>query len=54
MPGARWFSGSELNYAENLLAGDSNQVAIISTGEGRDDEIFTFGDLKKLVATKKT
>jgi acetoacetyl-CoA synthetase len=51
MPGARWFSGSELNYAENLLAGDSNQVAIISTGEGRDDEIFTFGDLKKLVAT---
>ena len=50
MPGARWFSGSELNYAENLLSGNKNQVAIISTGEGRDDDILTFGDLKKLVA----
>jgi acetoacetyl-CoA synthetase len=50
MPGARWFSGSELNYAENLLSGNENQVAIISTGEERDDDILTFGDLKKLVA----
>jgi acetoacetyl-CoA synthetase len=37
MPGASWFSGSELNYAENLLSGNPEQVAIISVGEGRDD-----------------
>ena len=50
MPGARWFSGSELNYAENLLAGNNDQIAIISTGEGRKDQILTFGGLNKLVA----
>ncbi|MEC8997342.1 MAG: acetoacetate--CoA ligase [Candidatus Thermoplasmatota archaeon] len=50
MPGARWFSGSELNYAENLLSGKKDQVAIISTGEGRDDKVLTFGELRKLVA----
>ena len=37
MPGARWFVDSELNYAENLLAGNPEQIAIISTGEGRND-----------------
>ena len=51
MPGARWFSGSELNYAENLLAGNKDQVAIISTGEGRKDKILTFGELNESVAT---
>ena len=35
MPGAKWFSGSKLNYAENLLKGDPNQVAIISIGENK-------------------
>ena len=50
MPGARWFSGSELNYAENLLAGNKDQVAIISTGEGRKDKILTFGELNESVA----
>ncbi len=50
MPGARWFSGSELNYAENLMAGNKDQVAIISTGEGREDKILTFGELNESVA----
>jgi acetoacetyl-CoA synthetase len=50
MPGARWFSGSELNYAENLLAGNKDQIAIISTGEGREDQILTFGELNESVA----
>ena len=50
MPGARWFTGSELNYAENLLSGNENHVAVISTGEGREDIQVTFGELKKLVA----
>ena len=50
MPGARWFTGSELNYAQNLLSGNENHVAVISTGEGREDIQVTFGELKKLVA----
>ena len=50
MPGASWFTGSELNYAENLLSGNKNHVAVISTGEGRDDIQVTFGELKRLVA----
>ena len=45
MPGANWFEGSRLNFAENLLSGKSEQIAIIATGEGREDQIFTFKDL---------
>ena len=50
MPGARWFIGSELNYAENLLSGNDDCTAVISIGEGRTDIQMTFGELKKLVA----
>ena len=42
MPGAEWFSGSELNYAENLLKGDPNQVAVISLGESGSAESMPF------------
>ena len=51
MPGAKWFEGSRLNYAENLLAGDPDQIAIIGTGEGRKDQIYTFRDLNIAVAS---
>ena len=34
MPGARWFSGAELNYAENLLTAPSEKTAILSKVEG--------------------
>ena len=50
MPGARWFTGAELNFAENLLAGDPGQLAIISAGESREDVSLTFGELNKRVA----
>ena len=50
MPGARWFIGSELNYAENLLSGNEDHPAVISAGEGRTDIQITFGELKKVVA----
>ena len=51
MPGAKWFEGSNLNYAENLLSGNSEQIAIISTGEGRKDETYTFEELNRAVAS---
>ena len=51
MPGANWFEGSRLNFAENLLSGKSEQIAIIATGEGRKDQIFTFEDLNTAVGS---
>ena len=54
MPGAKWFVGSELNYAQNLLSGKSDQIAIISTGENRKDQEFTFKDLNVAVSKAQT
>ena len=51
MPGARWFSGSELNYAENLLSGNPNQTAIISLGEERDVVYLSFSELNEKVSS---
>ena len=47
MPGAKWFSGSELNYAENLLKGNPDQDAIISLGENKLVESLTFRELNQ-------
>ncbi|MAW93173.1 MAG: acetoacetate--CoA ligase [Euryarchaeota archaeon] len=54
MPGAQWFVGSELNYAQNLLSGSPNQLAIISTGENRADQKYTFKDLNTAVSKAQT
>ena len=35
MPGAKWFSGARLNYAENLLRYRDDQVALIFKGEAK-------------------
>jgi acetoacetyl-CoA synthetase len=58
MPGARWFEGARLNYAENLLAGpaggpgrDPGSVAVLHSSELREElgEI-TWGELREQVA----
>jgi acetoacetyl-CoA synthetase len=56
MPGARWFEGAELNYAENLLLGpvgsdgrDPNAVAVLHTSELRDLGEITWGELSAQV-----
>ena len=51
MPGAEWFSGSELNYAENLLKGDPNQVAVVSLGESGSAKSMTFRELNLKVSS---
>ena len=51
MPGAQWFSGSELNYAENLLKGDPDQVAVISLGESGSAKSVTFRELNLKVSS---
>ena len=51
MPGAKWFSGSKLNYAENLLKGDPEQDAIISLGENKPAKSLTFRELNQKVSS---
>jgi acetoacetyl-CoA synthetase len=56
MPGARWFAGAELNYAENMLmraregGRDPNQVAVLHASELRDLQELTWGELSAQVA----
>ncbi len=50
MPGAKWFSGARLNFAENLLRYRDNQVAIISMGEDREPFSITYAELYAEVA----
>ncbi len=52
MPGARWFEGAELNYAENLLARerDPNALAVLHTSELRELDSLSWGELREQVA----
>ena len=51
MPGARWFTGAELNYAENLLAGKPDErLAIQHASELRELGGITWGELRAEVA----
>jgi acetoacetyl-CoA synthetase len=58
MPGARWFEGAELNYAENVLArardigarDRSGEVAILHASELRDPGSLTWAELDDQVA----
>ncbi|XP_065054567.1 acetoacetyl-CoA synthetase-like [Rhopilema esculentum] len=45
-----WFPGSRLNYAENLLQGDDEDVALYTAGERRSVETVTFRELRKRVS----
>jgi acetoacetyl-CoA synthetase len=51
MPGAGWFPGLRLNYAERAFAGrDDDQVAILHASELRELEEITWGELRHMVA----
>jgi acetoacetyl-CoA synthetase len=51
MPGARWFEGAELNYAENLLAGhDPGETAVLHSSELRELAEISWGELNAQVA----
>jgi len=45
MPGAKWFPGSKLNYAENLLKYRDNRPAIHFKGEGQPTQTYSYSDL---------
>ncbi|MDQ6811939.1 MAG: acetoacetate--CoA ligase [Actinomycetota bacterium] len=62
MPGAHWFAGAELNYAENMLVGPepacgqagvpdrSGAVAVVHASELRPMAQMTWGELREQVA----
>ena len=51
MPGAEWFPGAHINYAENLLRpGRDDSIAIIETGEDGRRRELTFAALRGQVA----
>ena len=45
MPGAKWFQGAKLNFAENLLRFRDNRPAIHFKGEGKAVITYSFKDL---------
>jgi len=50
MPGARWFDGTRLNYAEHVFAGkDDDEVAILHASELRELDEMTWGELRREV-----
>lgn len=50
MPGARWFSGARLNFAENLLRYRDDHTALIFKGEAQDSIRMTYAELYDEVA----
>jgi len=49
-PGARWFSGARLNFAENLLRYRDDRLAFIFHGESQKSNRMTYGALYRTVA----
>jgi acetoacetyl-CoA synthetase len=50
MPGAKWFEGAELNFADNLLRYRDNHTAVISSREDKPDIRLTYRELYELVS----
>lgn len=50
MPGASWFSGARLNFAENLLRYRDDRVALIFKGEAQESTRMTYAELYDEVA----
>ncbi|MGD9797667.1 MAG: acetoacetate--CoA ligase [Acidimicrobiia bacterium] len=50
MPGAVWFPGARLNYAEHALRWPDGDVAVIGRSQSREPTALTFGELRDEVA----
>jgi acetoacetyl-CoA synthetase len=55
MPGAEWFSGATLNFAEHMVGAeeDAGQTAVVAISQTRDDLELTFADLREQVAAAR-
>jgi len=50
MPGAKWFTGARLNFAENLLSRRDNKTALIFWGEDQAKRRLSYNELYLQVA----
>jgi acetoacetyl-CoA synthetase len=50
LPGARWFDGAELNFAENLLRYRDDHIALSFKGEGHETVSISYAQLYDQVA----
>jgi len=50
MPGAKWFEGARLNFAENLLRYRDERTALIFKGEASETQRITYAELYARVA----
>ena len=50
MPGAKWFEGAQLNFAENLLRYRDDRTAIIFKGESQPAQRMTYAELYAAVS----
>lgn len=50
-PGAQWFVGAKLNFAENLLRYRNNKTALIFIGESQRKETITYTELYSYVSS---
>lgn len=50
IPGAKWFEGARLNFAENLLRRNDKSPAIIAWNEAREKRTITWAELEEDVS----
>src|SRR3954467_3536478 len=51
MPGAQWFPGTQVNYAEHAFRGKADDaLALVAGGESREDAEWTWGELREQAA----
>jgi acetoacetyl-CoA synthetase len=55
MPGAEWFTGARLNYAEHMVGSDedTDRVAVIARSQTRDPIELSFGELREQAAAAR-
>ncbi|MFV0374309.1 AMP-binding protein, partial [Microbacterium sp.] len=54
MPGAEWFPGARINYAEHVLRGDGSRSAFVSYSQTRPQQDWTIDDLRADVGRLRT
>ena len=56
MPGAVWFPGAQLNFAEHLIGDDEDtgQVAVVAYSQTRERMELSFADLREGIARART
>jgi len=49
MPGATWFQGARLNYAERTLATTGNETVVLARSQAHGERRLSWNELRQLV-----